>query len=69
MASPSPVVEYAVFFTLAAVLIVLVGEYLAWVYRDQANSDHELPRLLAGIQRLDWREYAIKPLYPCQEAR
>ena len=39
MASPPPVVEYAVFFTLAAVLIFLVGEYLAWVYRDQANSD------------------------------
>ena len=53
MASPPPVVEYAVFFALAAVLIFLVGEYLAWVYRDQANSDHELPRLLTGLQRLD----------------
>ena len=37
MASPPPVVGYAVFFALAAVLIFLVGEYLAWVYRDQAN--------------------------------
>ena len=53
MASPPPIVEYAVFFTLAVVLILLVGEYLAWVYRDQANSDYELPRLLTGLQRLD----------------
>ena len=69
MASPPPVVEYAVFFTLALVQIFLVGEYLAWVYRDQANSDHEPPRFLTGLQRLDRREHAIEPLYPCQETR
>ena len=62
MASPPPVVEYAVFFTLAAVLIFLVGEYLAWVYRDQANSDHEPPRLLTGLQRLD----SVFTVHPCE---
>ncbi|KKF40143.1 ATPase [Halorubrum saccharovorum] len=53
MASPPPIVEFAVFFTLAAILILIVGEYLAWVYRDQANSDHRPPSYLSWFQRLD----------------
>ncbi|GGM51121.1 potassium-transporting ATPase subunit KdpA [Haloarcula argentinensis] len=53
MASPPPVVEYAVFFVLAAILLFVVGEYLAWVYRDQANSDHRPPSYFSWFERLD----------------
>lgn len=53
MASPPPVVEYAVFFILAAILIFIVGEYLAWVYRNQANSDHRPPSYMSWFERLD----------------
>ncbi|PSQ40280.1 potassium-transporting ATPase subunit KdpA, partial [Halobacteriales archaeon SW_5_70_135] len=67
MASPPPVVEYAVFFTLAAVLIVLVGEYLAWVYRDQANSDHELPRLDSVFTPIENGIYRLSGIRPRRE--
>ncbi|MCU4742610.1 potassium-transporting ATPase subunit KdpA [Halobacteria archaeon AArc-m2/3/4] len=53
MANPHPLLEYTVFFGLAAVLIYVVGEYLAWVYRDEANSSHSLPRHFAWFERLD----------------
>jgi len=53
MASPPPVVEYAVFFALTAILIFVVGEYLAWVYRDQANSNHRPPSYFSWFERLD----------------
>jgi len=53
MASPPPIVEYAVFFTILAVLVYVLGEYLAWVYRDQTNSDHSLPRHFSWFERLN----------------
>ncbi|ELY72772.1 potassium-transporting ATPase subunit A [Natrinema pellirubrum DSM 15624] len=45
--------QYTVFFVILAILIYLLGEYLAWIYRDQANSDYDLPRFLTGLKRLD----------------
>ncbi|ELY72021.1 potassium-transporting ATPase subunit KdpA [Natrinema pallidum] len=53
MANPHPLLEYAVFFGLAAVLIYVVGEYLAWIYRDEAHSTHTLPRHFEWLERLD----------------
>ena len=53
MANPSPLVEYVVFFAILIPLIYVVGEYLAWVYHDQANSDFSLPRHFQWFERLD----------------
>jgi K+-transporting ATPase ATPase A chain len=53
MAGPPPIVEYAVFFAILIPLIYVFGEYLAWVYRDQANSDFRLPRRLQWFERLE----------------
>lgn len=49
----SIIIQISVFIGFLTILIHLFGEYLAWIFHDQANSRGSLPRWLAWIKRLE----------------
>jgi len=45
--------QLSLFLGILAFLIYFLGEYLAWVFRDQINSKGSLPDWLGWIENLD----------------
>ncbi len=45
--------QILLFFSLLAFLVYFLGEYLAWIYRDQAKSKGSLPSWLEWVKKLD----------------
>ncbi|MGM0446482.1 MAG: potassium-transporting ATPase subunit KdpA, partial [Bacillota bacterium] len=42
-----------VFFILLAVLVYVLGEYIAWIYKDEAKSKSKLPNWLKWVEKLE----------------
>ncbi len=42
-----------IFFILLAILVYVFGEYIAWIYKDEAKSKSSLPKWLKWINKLE----------------
>lgn len=45
--------SFLVFFVVLAFLVYVFGEYIAWIYRDEARSKSELPNWLKWLDKLE----------------
>ncbi|MBS3815899.1 MAG: potassium-transporting ATPase subunit KdpA, partial [Hadesarchaea archaeon] len=47
------IAQISIFVGILVFLIYFLGEYLAWIFKDQVKSEGELPSWLKWIQKLD----------------